>query len=309
MNNNFQINFSLNPSFDISKFNVILSHLKKSLGEFGKDINLIDTKKINNEFDQLKKESSQAGNQVKETLKGVGVAAESSAKSAGMLQKAFAFNQIVQSVTFISQAISQLTQAGVDFEAGLAAVGAITGFTGEKLDVLGESARSLSVKFGGSANDQLKSFQGILSKLGPQIAEDAGALELLATNVNILSAASGDDAATSMQAITDAMLQLGLATGTPMEQAQNSTRVINALAASAQVGAAEIPQVAAALVQVGSTAKTFNMDVENVNAGLQVLAVGGKTGSEAGVAMRNVMLMLAAASGPAESAMKGLGSS
>lgn len=224
-------------------------------------------------------------------------------------EKAFNFNNIVNSVNLISDSMSQVVSVGVEFESSLAAVGAITGFTGDGLATIGQKARELSVAFGGSATSQLQSFQGILSKLGPDIAKDSEALALFGKNVNLLSAASGDDAATSMNAITDAMLQLGLASGTPMEQARNSTDVINALAAGAQVGAAEIPQVANALVAAGVAAKGANLDLVDTNAAIQVLALGGKTGSEAGTALRNVLGLLQKASGPAAAAMDKLGTS
>lgn len=237
------------------------------------------------------------------------IAQKASTNMKGMFEKAFNFSNIVNSVNLIADSMNQVVSVGVEFESSLAAVGAITGFTGDGLANIGQKARELAVAFGGSATDQLKSFQGILSKLGPDIAKDADALALFGKNVNLLSAASGDDAATSMNAITDAMLQLGLATGTPMEQAAKSTDVINALAASAKVGAAEIPQVAQALVVAGVAAKGANLDLVDTNAAIQVLALGGKTGAEAGTALRNVLGLLQKASGPAASALTQLGTS
>lgn len=228
---------------------------------------------------------------------------------ASRLNKAFAVNQAIEFAQKISDAFGDVIGTGVEFEASLAAVGAITGQTGEKLDVLGVKARELALTFGGSATDQLASFQGVLSKFGAQVADTPAALTKLSTNINILSAASGDDAKTSMNAVTDAMLQFGLVTGDSTKDAESSTRVINALAASAQVGAAEIPQVAAAILQAGVAAKGANLSFESTNAALQVLAVGGKVGSEAGVGLRNVLGLLQKASGPAEETMTKLGTS
>lgn len=228
---------------------------------------------------------------------------------ASRLNKAFAVNQAIEFAQKISDAFGDVIGTGVEFEASLAAVGAITGQTGEKLDVLGVKARELALTFGGSATDQLASFQGVLSKFGAQVADTPAALTKLSTNINILSAASGDDAKTSMNAVTDAMLQFGLVTGDSTKDAESSTRVINALAASAQVGAAEIPQVAAAILQAGVAAKGANLSFESTNAALQVLAVGGKVGSEAGVGLRNVLGLLQQASGPAEETMTKLGTS
>lgn len=224
-------------------------------------------------------------------------------------EKAFDFNNINTAVDTISAGFEQVLAVGGEFEASLAAVGAITGQSGAQLDRLGASARELATTFGTSASDQLASYQGILSKLGAQVADTPAALAKIAENVNILSAASGDAASTSMSAIIDSMLQFGLVTGNSSKDAETSTRVINALAASAQVGAAEIPQVAEAILQAGVAAKGAKQSFEDTNAAIQVLALGGKTGSEAGIALRNVLGLLQKASGPAEETMRKLGTS
>ena len=268
--------------------------------------------KIKAEYNEQKKQLSEMKNVIKSNTDEVDKMANNTGKAAekaSAMSKAFDMNQMQQAVESVSNAINEVLSVSVEFESTLAAVGAITGFTGDKLGVIGDKARELAVQFGGSASDQLKSFQGILSKLGPQVAENADALAMFGKNVSTLSAASGDDAATSMNTITDSMLQFGLVSGDAAKDAETSTRVINALAASAQVGAAEIPQVGASIVAAGVAAKGAKMSFEETNAAIQVLALGGKTGSEAGTALRNVLGMLQNASGPAEGAMKRIGTS
>ena len=284
----------------MQNFDVALKATQKLVLE-GKE-NTAEYKKSLAELKKRKK----AIQEVERAEKKVTQAIEATTKK-GYDFQAFIFK--LQAVQQIAEAFSTIVDAGVEFEKTLHEVGAITGFVGEKLDEMGVAARHLALEFGGTATDQLKSFQGILSKLGPQLAETPAALELMAKNINILSKASGMDATQSMNSLIDTMLQLGLVSGDSMKDAEASTRVINALAASAQVGAAEIPQVADALLQAGVMAKGANQDLVKVNAAIQVLAVGGKTGSEAGVALRNVMGFLQKAAGPAAAAMRELGTS
>lgn len=286
--------------------------LQKSAIEFAKAFGGADTQKLEKslqsiakEFDDIEKESKQLSDGIKK----VEVETDKLSKTAQLAQKAFNFNQIAESADRLFQAFSEVSRAGMEFESSLAAVGAITGFAGAPLDGLGESARKLALQFGGTATSQLESFQGVLSKLGPQVAENQEALSKFATNINVLSAASGDDAKTSMNALVDTMLQLGLVTGDSAKDAETSTKVINALAASAQVGAAEIPQVAQALLGVGATAKQLNQGLDSTLAALQTLALGGKVGSEAGIGYRNVLALMVKASGPATEAYKKLGTS
>ncbi|MDT8324992.1 MAG: phage tail tape measure protein, partial [Bacteroidota bacterium] len=68
-------------------------------------------------------------------------------------------------------------------------------------------------------------------------------------------------------------------------------------------------QVTQAILQAGVAAKGANVSFEQTNALIQVLAKGGKLGSEAGVALRNVLGLIQKASGPAAEAMQKMGTS
>lgn len=292
------INIRLNPVIDVPKFNAMIQAIKSALGSFGSDIKLIDAAKLSEDVRKVAQESRTLVGELKSVQ-----------EQGSNVEKAFKFNQITQAVTQFAGAMQSVLAVGNEYEATLAAVGAVTGQSGDALTNLGNKARELALQFGGSASDQLKSFQGILSKLGPQVADNADALKAMGNTVNILSAASGDDAATSMNALVDTMLQLGLTTGDAAKDAATMAQVADALAASAKVGAAEIPQVAQSMLQVGVAAKGAKMDLSATTAAIQVLAVGGKTGSEAGVALRNVLGLIQKASGPAEAAMQKMGTS
>ncbi|MFY8000490.1 MAG: phage tail tape measure protein [Candidatus Kapaibacteriota bacterium] len=239
---------------------------------------------------------------------GSGVAAS----MAGATDRLAKFGMATQGVQQITGALSTVSDAFTAYESDLAAVGAITGLAGSELNNIGSAARNLAKDFGGSASDQLKSFQGVLSKFGAdqfKTAEGAKSLELISRNINTLSAASGDSAAQSMDVLANAMLQMGINTDDAGIAARTSTEYMNVLAASAQVGSAEIPQVGAAFLQVGTAAKGLNMGFTEVNTAIQVLGKGGKYGAEAGVALRNVMGLMMSASKPAEAALASLGTS
>ena len=125
--------------------------------------------------------------------------------------------------------------------------------------------------------------------------------------MNLLAKAAGLDAKQSVDALSNSMLQFGVDASDPAKLAQESGRFINVLAASAKVGAAEIPQVAEAILQAGVSAKGANLSFEETNAAIQALAVGGKVGSEAGIALRNVLGLLIKQGGPGEEALSKVG--
>lgn len=221
----------------------------------------------------------------------------------------FQFNMITQAVDTVANSMNQLTEPFIEYEKGLADFSAITGISGDALDAFGLKARELAKSFGGSAVGQIDAFKGILSRLGPDIAKSPEALERMGKAVNTLSAASGMDATSSMDALTSSLLQFDVSLDDPVQAAAEMEKMMQTLAAGAKEGAAEIPQVAQAVVVAGVAAKGAKLSFEETNAALQVLASGGKYGAEAGTALRNVLGMLQKASGPAEAAMKKMGTS
>lgn len=247
---------------------------------------------------------------IQQKISSMGSSASSALAGAG--QRMASFGMATMGVQQMTGALSTVADSFTNYQSDLLAVSAVTGLAGKELDNIGASARGLAKDFGGSASDQLKSFQGVLSKFGAdqfKSAEGAKSLEQISRNINTLSAASGDSAAQSMDVLANAMLQMGVNTDDAGIAAKTSTEYMNTLAASAQVGSAEIPQVGAAFLQVGVAAKGLNMDFNEVNTAIQVLGKGGKYGAEAGVALRNVMGLMMKASGPAEDALKLLGTS
>lgn len=201
-------------------------------------------------------------------------------------------------------------EIGKEFETGLQAVSAVTGVTGAALEDIGDRAQGLAAQFGGSAKEQLEVFQTTLSKIGPQLAQDSGALTTFAENVNVLSKTdSALGAAGAVDALTGAMLQFGVNVNDSNEVARESGRFINVLAASAAVGSASVSDVAGAIAVVGATAKNANVSFEETNAALQVLASKSLVGSQAGTALTAVVNKLQSASGPAAAQLKKMGTS
>ena len=230
---------------------------------------------------------------------------------------ASSIGQLVSPIGAATAAVGLLTAGigasfniGMEFETNLKSVQAVTGVAGAALDDIGNRARNLATTFGGSASEQLGVFQVTLSKIGPQLAQDAGALTTFAENVNVLSKTdSALGAAGAVDALTGAMLQFGVDVNNSNEVAKESTRFINVLAASAAVGSASVSDVAAAVAVVGGTAKNANVSFEETNAALQVLASKSLVGSQAGTALTAVVNKLQKAAGPAADQLIAMGTS
>jgi len=196
---------------------------------------------------------------------------------------------ISESVGDLSNMLNQASAPGIAFDSQLKEVEAITGVTGDALDKLGDKARDTAKIFGGDASAMMESYKGVLSRLGPDIAKNQLALAAMGTDIATLSKTMSGDAVGAMDALTTSVLQFGVDLSDPNIAAGEMTRMMNVMAAGAKEGASEVTQISEALKQAGVQALNSNVSFEETNSALQALAQGGKFGSEAGVALRNVL--------------------
>lgn len=201
---------------------------------------------------------------------------------------------IANSFQNLNNRLNEASQPGIDFQAQLAEVEAITGVTGKSLDDLGDKARATAKVFGGDASAQLEAYKTVLSRFGPDIAQSPEALKAMGIQIQTLSKTMNGDAVGATNALTTAMLQYQVNLSDPLEARKEMANMMNVMAAGAKYGAAEVPQISAALEQSGVQAKLAKLSFEETNAAIQAMAEGGKYGSEAGVALRNVLTTISA---------------
>ena len=204
----------------------------------------------------------------------------------------FAINDAVQN---IANEFRKVNEPGAAFNAQLMDLEAITGVTGDALEDLGKKGRKTAKDFGGDASAMLESYKGILSKLGPEIADNQAALDLMGRNVATTSKLMKGDAVGAMNALTGSVLQFGSDVKDPMLIAQMMTEQMNVMAASAKWGSAEIPFITQSIKQAGTAAKNNNVHFSTANAVIQALGKGAIYGSEAGVGFRNMLGKMAGA--------------
>ncbi len=217
-------------------------------------------------------------------------------KVGNVAQQAFyklgAAKYAADSFTDFNQAVMGFVQPGIAFQSAMSDVKAITGATQAQLDLMGLSARKASLQFGGDAAGYMNAYKGILSELGPAIADKPAALASMGQAVAILGKNMGGDTTGAMQALTTGLQQFGAGIKDPTAQAREMTRQMNIMAAAANEGSAEVPQIAAALKVAGVAASGARVGFIETNAAIQVLAGSGVKGAEAGTALRNVLAKL-----------------
>ena len=170
------------------------------------------------------------------------------------------------------------------FERGLSNLSALTGATGKDLVFFGDAAKELGLKYGKSASEIVEAMK-LIGSTKPELLENKEALKEVTDQVLTLAKAATIGAPEAAAALTSALNQFG-------EGANKAGEFINIMAAGAQQGTAEIVQVNEALKNAGATANAVGISFSDVNAAIQGLAKGAIVGSEAGTALKSVLLKL-----------------
>ncbi len=184
----------------------------------------------------------------------------------------------------ITAGLAVITREGARYEDALASLSAITGLTGRTLDSMSGNIKNTSKEFGLGASDIAKGMELIGSKQ-PILLQTPKLLLAVARSAAILSKASGEDFATSGENLADVMNQFSL-TG------KDADRVINSLAASAKLGASQIPELTRGIIEAGTSAKAAGLSIEQTASILEILAEKGIKGARAGLQLKNTLTKL-----------------
>lgn len=207
--------------------------------------------------------------------------------------KLFKVNQFAQSIEGVAQGMEGIMRPGAELNAQLADLSAISGATGKELQTIERYARDTAKTFGGSAAQSVESYKLLLSQLSPELTKCPEALQAMGEHIARLSKTMGGDATAAATVLTTAMNQYGVSLDDPMEASRKMAEMMNIMAAAGREGSAELPTIQVALQQCGMMAKSAGVSFAETNAAIQVLDKAGKKGAEGGVALRNVMSILA----------------
>jgi len=221
---------------------------------------------------------------VKDELRGTGKAFFDLNKMVGSFVMA---NILTAGLSKITAAFSDSIRVQREFEKSLANLSAITGASGADLKFYGDEAIKMSTNVSGGATAVVEAFK-LIGSAKPELLSNKEALKEVADAAILLSNAAGIELPDAATRLTDAMNQFGA-------PASEAAKYVDALAAAAKFGAAEVPQVTEALLQFGTAAKSSNIDIYESAAAIELLAEKGIKGAEAGTALRNVFAKMSAA--------------
>lgn len=191
---------------------------------------------------------------------------------------------------------------GQDFEAGMSQVAATMGISSDAVrrnegdfKLLSDAAKEAGSTTQFSATQSAEA----LNYLALAGNDAQTSVSLLPTVLNA-AAAGGLDLGYASDLITDSMSALGLET-------KDTTTFVDQLTKTSQKSNTSMGQLGEAILTVGGTAKKLKGGTVELTTALGILADEGTKGSEAGTALRNIILSLAAPTDTAAKELKKLG--
>lgn len=173
-----------------------------------------------------------------------------------------------------------MMSAGNNFSATMSEVSAISGATGESLQMLTDKAKKMgaTTKFTASeAGDALK----YMAMAGWKTQDMMGGIE----GIMNLAAASGEDLGTTADIVTDALTAFGLS-------AKDSSHFADILAAASSNANTNVSMLGESFKYVAPVAGALGYSAEDVSVALGLMANSGIKASAAGTALRTLMTNL-----------------
>jgi TP901 family phage tail tape measure protein len=206
---------------------------------------------------------------------------DSSQDASGMLSKL----KMVGLAGVIGGFIGAIKYGG-QFEDSLADLSSLTGVSGKALQDLGDDMLEMSTKYIVSSSSISKAMTQIGSDK-PELLSNAEALKKVTESALTLAKASGMEVPAAASALTTSLNQFNM-------KGEESSKVMDILAAGAKYGSSEIAETSAALKGAGTSANMAHVSFLETNAAIQVLAKSSIKGAEAGTNLRNIFLKLEA---------------
>lgn len=183
------------------------------------------------------------------------------------------------------------SKLGIDFEASMSEVQAVTGATGEELEQLEKAARDAGATTNKSARDAADALK-YMGLAGWDVTDSQKALMPMLK----LSSAGNMELGRTTDLVTDSMSALGLGI-------DDLDGYLDVLAQTSRNSNTDIDALGEAFVVVGGRLNLLEIDAEDAAVALGILGDNGIKGSEAGRGLNAVLTNLTAPTGQAKKAL------
>lgn len=202
---------------------------------------------------------------------------------------------IAAATAAIGSVVMASINAGLDFDATMSEVGAISGATGEDFDALREKAQYMGATTKFSATESAEALT-YMAMAGWKTEDMLGGIE----GIMNLAAASGEDLALTSDIVTDALTAFGLS-------ASDSGHFADVLAAASSNANTNVSMLGGSFKYAAPVAGALGYTVEDVAVALGLMANAGIKSEMAGTALRGMLTRLAKPTKESGTAMDALG--
>lgn len=206
---------------------------------------------------------------------------------------------IAEGIKKMARACVDLAKASIDvgmqFEASMSNVEALSGASGEALDELRDKARDMGATTIYSAS-QAADAMGYMALAGWDAKQMIEGIEPVLN----LAAAADMDLAQASDIVTDYMTAFGL-------EAENASHFTDMLASAMSTSNTTVEMLGESFKNVSATAHQMGIEAEDVTAVLATMANAGVKGGEAGTALNTILVRLATNTKNAADTLKGYG--
>lgn len=187
------------------------------------------------------------------------------------------------------------TKAGMDFQAGMSEVQAISGATGEDLAKLEAKAKEMGATTKFSASESAEALK-YMAMAGWKTSDMLDGLE----GIMMLAAASGEDLALTSDIVTDSLTAFGM-------EAKDASRFADLLASASSNSNTNVAMLGESFKYVAPLFGALGYSAEDAALALGLMANSGIKGSQAGTSLRAAITRLTKPTGEAAKAINELG--
>lgn len=195
----------------------------------------------------------------------------------------------------VAAGVGAAVKAGMDFEASMSKVGAISGATAADMDVLSEKAKQMGRDTVFSASQAGEAFQ-YMAMAGWKTEDMLNGID----GVMNLAAASGENLGLVSDIVTDALTAFGL-------QAKDSAHFADVLAKASSNSNTNVAMMGATFKYVAPVAGAMKFSIEDTATAIGLMANAGIKGEQAGTTLRAIFTRLAKPPKEAADAIEALG--
>jgi TP901 family phage tail tape measure protein len=288
---------------DIKALDAEIKQVRETMGQAGMTVNqlkgyakqlgkeILDLTPGTDEYIKKTEELQQVNTRlaaVRKDVRAVADEAEGTRSTWGKVKEwimgAFVMTAAFEAGQMIKQFIGDAVENFKKFQTASTELSKNTKITGSELKYLEDQAKTLGPQMGRTGAEMLEAYQ-LMGSAKSDLTENAALLASVTKEAMILAQAGKIELAPATDIMAGALNQFNA-------PASDAGRFINAIAAGAQVGGAEISDMTGALKASGTVANAANVSFEQTNGALQSLSTIYIKGEQAGTMFRNVLIKL-----------------